>query len=79
MWAMIRSWNSLVRCFAYNEKLHKHTDCVKMCLGRCFMLLIGLVPCSFITMKCPYLYNGTVGKSHISQTYLWVTVQVRVG
>lgn len=44
------------------------------------MLLIGLVTCSFITMlKHPYLCNGTVGKSHISQTYLWVTVQVRVG
>lgn len=43
------------------------------------MLLIGLVTCSFITiLKCPDLCNGTVGKSHISQTYLWVTVQIRV-
>lgn len=56
------------------------TDCDKMCLGRCFMLLIGLLTCSFINiLKCPDLCNGTVGKSHISQTYLWVTVQIRVG
>lgn len=43
------------------------------------MLLISLVTCSFITiLKCPDLCNGIVGKSHITQTYLWVTVQIRV-